>query len=500
MINKQRSHRTLAQGRDGRQFAARLLPLTLTLVLGACSLAPTYERPQTPSGASWTNVQGAASQDASKAASDISWDEFFLDPQLRQLIDISLENNRDLRVALLRVEEARAQYRIQRSDELPSIGAGSQVQRARTAEQLRAGGPDSRAINTSYQVGLAMTSYELDFFGRIRNLSEAALQQYLATEQAARTARIALVSEVANAYFARRSAETLLDLGKKTREARQASYELVRAQYEGGVATELELNQALGLRDAIDADLAQLDRSAMQAKNALALLIGQEVPVGLPAAAPFDQNQLLATIPVGVQSALLEQRPDIMAAENQLRAANANIGAARAAFFPSISLTGQFGTASTHLSDLFSSGSGAWSFVPSITVPIFTGGSLRAGLELAEVRKDIAVASYERSIQQAFREVADALAGEATFGNQLKALRAQEKAAGRTLELSNLRYETGVDSYLQVQTAQISHFAVQQALVQAETAALNNRVELYKALGGGWRADELAQQSAAGTN
>ncbi|WP_415831761.1 efflux transporter outer membrane subunit [Kerstersia similis] len=472
-----------------------MLPLALTLALGACSLAPTYERPETPTGATWKANQAGA--DAARSAADISWQEFFLDPQLKTLIGISLDNNRDLRMALLRVEEARAQYRIQRADQLPTIGANGQVQRSRTAEQLRAGGPDSPALSTAYQAGLAMTSYELDFFGRVRNLSEAALQQYLSTEQAARTARIALVTEVANAYFAERAAETLLDLGRKTREARQASYELVLARFEGGVATELELNQALGLRDAIDAELAQLQRSSMQAKNALALLIGQELPADLPAAAPFGNSQLIADVPVGVPSTLLEQRPDILGAENQLLSANASIGAARAAFFPSISLTGQFGTASTHLSDLFGSGSGAWSFIPVINLPIFTGGRLQANLDLAEVRKDLAVANYEKTIQQAFREVADALAGEATYGNQLKSLRAQETAAGRTLELSNLRYETGVDSYLQVQTAQISHFSAQQAVVQAEAASLNNRVALYKALGGGWKADEPAVQPQA---
>ncbi|WP_083969552.1 efflux transporter outer membrane subunit [Kerstersia gyiorum] len=490
MTIKQDSQHALNAGHGTGRFSVRLLPLALTLALGACSLAPTYERPETPSGATWTANQ--ADTDTARTAAEISWQEFFLDPQLKALIGISLENNRDLRVALLRVEEARAQYRIQRADQLPNIGVNGQVQRSRTAEQLRAGGPDSPALGTVYQVGLAMTSYELDFFGRVRNLSEAALQQYLATEQAAKTARIALVTEVANAYFAERAAETLLDLGRKTREARQASYELVLARFEGGVATELELNQARGLRDAIDAELAQLQRSSMQAKNALALLIGQELPADLPAPAPFGSSQLITNIPVGVPSSLLTQRPDILGAENQLLSANASIGAARAAFFPSISLTGQFGTASTHLSDLFGSGSGAWSFVPVINLPIFTAGRLQANLDVAEVRKDIAVANYEKTIQQAFREVADALAGEATYGDQLKALRAQESAAGRTLELSNLRYETGVDSYLQVQTAQISHFSAQQAVVQAEAASLNNRVALYKALGGGWQAEDLA--------
>lgn len=495
MTIKQDSQHVRHVGHDKGRFSVRMLPLALTLALGACSLAPTYERPETPTGATWKANQAGA--DAARSAADISWQEFFLDPQLKTLIGISLDNNRDLRMALLRVEEARAQYRIQRADQLPTIGANGQVQRSRTAEQLRAGGPDSPALSTAYQAGLAMTSYELDFFGRVRNLSEAALQQYLSTEQAARTARIALVTEVANAYFAERAAETLLDLGRKTREARQASYELVLARFEGGVATELELNQALGLRDAIDAELAQLQRSSMQAKNALALLIGQELPADLPAAAPFGNSQLIANVPVGVPSTLLEQRPDILGAENQLLSANASIGAARAAFFPSISLTGQFGTASTHLSDLFGSGSGAWSFIPVINLPIFTGGRLQANLDLAEVRKDLAVANYEKTIQQAFREVADALAGEATYGNQLKSLRAQETAASRTLELSNLRYETGVDSYLQVQTAQISHFSAQQAVVQAEAASLNNRVALYKALGGGWKADEPAVQPQA---
>jgi multidrug efflux system outer membrane protein len=493
------------------------LGTAMTAALAGCSLAPTYERPAAPIQADWpeqpkivysgydkastagTQPASAVSPAGDVAAADIGWREFFRDPRLQALVALSLENNRDLRVAVQRVEVARGQWGQQRGQLWPAIGAGVQGTRQRLPRDLRPGGPDSQSISSQYQAGLGLTTFEIDLFGRLRSLSEAAYQQFLATEQAQRSVQISLVGEVAQAYLNLRAAEVQLDLTRKTLDSRQESYDLVKRRFDGGVASELDLNQSKSLLDSASADLAQLARTQSQALNALVLLVGAPLPLDLPPPAPFDNAQVLASIPTGLPSALLERRPDILAAENSLRAANANIGAARAAFFPTISLTGLFGVASPSLSDLFKGGNGYWSFSPSITTPIFAGGSIRAGLEVAQAQERIAVAQYEQSIQQAFQEVSDALAGEATYGAQVQSLRALEASSARTLELSNLRYSGGVDSYLQVQNAQVDYFDAQLALVQTGLASLLNRVQLYKALGGGWTATtQTAKASSPG--
>ncbi|MEI2416064.1 efflux transporter outer membrane subunit [Orrella sp. JC864] len=474
------------------------LPLLAAATLAGCSLAPEYQRPEAPVAQAWPaqpdmRGDGRGVQPADRvapeqgvAASDIGWRQFFRDPRLQALIELALVNNRDMRIAVQRIEEARAQYGVQRGEQFPSIGVGASGTRQRTPEDLRFGGADAPAISSQYQAGLALTAFEIDLFGRLRNLSEAARQQYLATEQARRTVHINLVGQVAQAYFALRAAETQLNLVQQTLGSRQASFDLVSQRYEAGVASELELNQSRTLLDTARSDLAAFARQRSQATNALVQLIGQPLPDELPEPLPFGSEQLVASVPAGLPSDLLTRRPDILAAENALRAANANIGAARAAFFPTISLTGNIGTASPTLGGLFESGTGAWSFAPQIAIPLFAGGSLRAGVDLARARDNIAVAQYEQAIQQAFREVADALAGEATYESQLTSLRALEAASARTLELSNLRYEGGIDDFLQVQTAQISYYSAQQQLVQAGLDSLINRTELYKALGGGW--------------
>lgn len=476
----------------------------VAVALAGCSLAPDYKRPDAPVTGTWpdqpkvqyggyNNPTSLGSQPASAVvpeagipAADLGWREFFRDPRLQSLIALSLVNNRDLRVAVQRVEEARAQYGIQRGAQWPSIGAGIQGQRQHLPANMRAGGPDSSSISSSYQAGIGLTTFEIDLFGRLRNLSEAAYQQYLSTEQAQKTVQITLVGSVAQAYFNFRAAEVQLDLTQRTLASRQESYDLVKRRFDGGVSSELDLNQSKTLLDTASSDLAQLARARAQALNALVLLVGAPLPADLPPPATFGRDQLLATVPSGLPSDLLERRPDILAAENQLRSANANIGAARAAFFPTISLTGLLGVASPSLGDLFKGGQGYWSFSPSITTPLFAGGSIREGLNLAKARDNIAVAQYEQTIQQAFREVSDALAGEATYGAQLDAQRALQESSSRTLELSNLRYTNGIDSFLQVQTAQVDFFNAQLSLVQTGLAALINRVELYKALGGGW--------------
>jgi len=484
---------------SGKLRARAMVPVLLATMLAGCSFAPHYQRPDAPVAADWPAQPGVRYQGAGQGAvlgvvatdvnavavDELGWRDMFRDPQLQVLIARAFAENRDLRIAVNRIEEARALYGIQRGEQFPSIGAGLQGNRTHVARDLRA--PGASSIASQYQAGIGLTRFEIDVFGRLKNLSEAAREQYLATEEARRSVHINLVGAVAQAYFNWRAARIQLDLTQRTLTARQVSYDLVRQRVEGGVAGELDLHQAAALLEQAAADLAGFGRLQAQAANALTLLVGTVLPDDLPEPAAFTRADQLARVAPGLPASLIERRPDILAAEAQLRAANANIGAARAAFFPSISLTGLLGVASPSLSRLFAGGAGTWNYAPSLTAPIFAGGSIRAGLDLAQARNHIAVATYERSIQQAFREVADALAGEATFAAQIDALAQRERATERVLELSTLRYENGIDSYLQVQTAQVDFFNAQQALVQVGLAALVNRVELYKALGGGWK-------------
>ncbi|MGE4370826.1 MAG: efflux transporter outer membrane subunit [Burkholderiaceae bacterium] len=510
---------------------------TVVVAVAGCSLAPTYERPVAPipanypvqplaskpddkrdqavvtvttpgsapttAGAASATVAAAAAtgalpasaaQGQAASAADLGWSTVFTDPRLQALIRLALDNNRDLRVAVQRVQEAMAQYGIVDSDRYPTLGAGGNAQITRNPENLR--GPNSTdSITRYYQAGVGMTAFELDFFGRVKNLSEAAYQQFLATDQARRTVQINLVAQTAEAYFRLRTANELLRLTRSTLESREATLRLVQSRYDVGIASALDLNQARSQVDSIRADLAGLERAAAQAGNALQLILGTPLPADLPEPGRFGKEQVIATIPVGLPSELLERRPDILGAENALKAANANIGAARAAFFPNISITGLLGVASPQLSSLFSGGQGFWQFSPQIQVPLFSG-AVAGGLELAEARKNIAVAEYEKAIQLAFREVADALAGEATYGSQLDALRSLEASALETLRLAQLRYETGIDSFLQVQNAQVDLYSTQRAFLQTGMDSLMNRVELYKALGGGWT-EQSAQPATA---
>lgn len=474
-------------------FPRKSLLILLTTVLAGCSLAPKYERPGAPIPDTFPFMdsadltEGAPGTAAAGHTADLGWQEFFTDPRLRELIGLALDNNRDLRIALGRVEEARAQYGITDSDRLPTLGVGGDAQITRYPEDMRMAGPDSPSVSRSYLAGVAMTTFELDFFGRVRNLSEAARQQFLATAQARRTVQINLVAQVAEAYFRLRMAQQLEELMEKTLASREATLKLVQARYDIGVASALDLQQARGQVETIRADQQAVRRVEAQALNALQLLVGAPLPDDLPPPAVFGRDQVLASIPVGLPSDLLTRRPDIIGAEHALIATNANIGAARAAFFPNISITGLLGFASPQLGGLFSGSNRYWQFQPQIQVPIFNAG-IAGGLDLAEARNNIAVAEYERTIQVAFREVADALAGEATYWDELEAMRALEATAMEALRLANLRYETGVDSFLQVQNAEVNLYSVQQAFLQVGMESLVNRVGLYKALGGGWLA------------
>lgn len=481
-----------------RYFRLTALSVLTTLALAGCSLAPHYERPAAPIPALYPDAPpaGTASQSAA-AAADLGWREFFRDPRLLALIEIALQNNRDMRIAVERVQEARAQYGVQQSEQLPTIGLGGNAQIQRNPENLRVGA-DAPSVSRYYQAGVGNTSFELDFFGRIKNLTEAAYQQYLSTEQAQRTVHISLVAQVAEAYFALRTAEQQQDLVQKTLQSRQNTYDLVKTRFDIGVAGALDLNQAKGQVESARADLQNIKRVQARAQNTLQLLAGQPLPAELPAPSVFGKDQLLAAVPVGLPSDLLQRRPDIIGAEHALMGANANIGAARAAFFPNISITGLFGFASPALGGLFSSSQRFWSFAPQLTMPIFSGG-VSGNLDLAKARKNIAVAQYEKTIQTAFKEVADALAGEETYTGQLDALRALEDSAVQTLKLSQLRYDNGIDSFLQVQTAEITLYTAQQQFLQTGLDSIMNRVELYKALGGGWLETTVAA-SATGAS
>jgi len=479
--------------RGGTGVSMKLVAVAIAALLGGCSLIPTYERPAAPVEGDFSS-HGAAPAGSQPATADIGWRQFFGDERLQRLIALSLENNRDLRVAVLNIETARAQYGVTRADRFPGVNANANGSRQRTPGDLSYTG--NATIASQYQVNLGVTAFELDLFGRVRSLSQAALAQYLASEETRRSTQISLVAQLANAYLNERSSDELLALAQRTLKTRQDSYGLIKLRYDAGAASELELQQAESLVQSALSEQAIAERNRAQATNAIVLLVGQPLPADLPAPRPLSGQALLAEVPVGLSSDLIERRPDIRSAEQQLRSANANIGAARAAFFPRISLTGAFGTASNQLSGLFDSGSLAWSFAPQISLPIFDAGRNRANLDLAEARKNIAVAQYEKTIQTAFREVADALDAKGTFDRQIQSQQMLVDASRRSLELSDLRYRNGVDSYLQLLDAQRTLFTAEQSLLQARTQRLNNLVGLYKSLGGGWEENTVAAKAA----
>jgi len=457
--------------------AKRLTPLVLALALAGCvNLAPKYERPAAPVAGAFPTVEGTVSsgnQVAPDAPANTSWQRFFADARLQQLITLSLANNRDLRVAILNIEQARAAYQIQRADRFPQINA------AVTANRSRAG------VNNVYQAGLAVSAFELDLFGRVRNLTESALAQYLATQEARKATQISLIAQVANTYLTFLADEELLGLTQQTLKTREESLRLSQLRFENGVSSKLDLDQAISLVEQARTTLAQAQRQRAQDINLLTLLVGQPLPDDLPPGLTLA-NTNLPDLPAGLPSDLLASRPDIRSAEQQLIAANANIGAARANYFPNISLTGTAGSASTQLSGLFKGGSYGWTFAPQAILPLFDFGARRAGVESAQADRDIAVARYEQSIQTAFREVADALAGQATFSEQLRAQQAVAQAEADRFNLSDLRYRSGTASYLDLLDAQRSLFTAQQQAIEANLARLQNQVTLYRVLGGGW--------------
>jgi outer membrane protein, multidrug efflux system len=464
--------------------AQALCAVTWLCAACACTLEPRYRAPALPVADQWP-ISATAQSSVNIAASDIGWRDFFLDTRLQQLLGLALANNRDLRVAVLNIEQVRAQYRIQRAALLPSIDAPGSFTREKLPASLTYGIPTP--ILGYFDVDLSITSYEVDLFGRVRSLTHAALEKYLAQEQARRSAQLSLIAEVASAYLTLASGRELERLARQSLQSQEDSFARQQRRHQTGTVSGLDLAQSKTTVEQARADAARFEGHVAQDIDILTLLVGTSIdPALLPEQCDF-KTMGLDPLPAGVPSTVLLRRPDVLEAERTLRAANASIGAARAAFFPQITLTAYLGSASYQLSNLFKAGTGTWAFEPLISLPIFHGGALMGGLDVATVNEKIALAQYERAIQSGFREVADTLALTTTLDHLRAAQENLVEATSRAYELSQRRYKAGRDSYLEVLDSQRSDYAARQGLITARLAEGTNRVTLYKALGGGWR-------------
>lgn len=449
-----------------------------TLFVGGCSLAPFYERPAAPVAAAWPEDAVPGARDAA----GLDWHAYFPDAQLQSLIATALDYNRDLRIAVARVEEARGLYRVTRADRLPNFNLNA----SRSASHVPADLSSTGAELTSqrYDVSVSMLSFELDFWGRVANLSKAAKASYFATEEAERAFRLSLISDVANAWFVLLEMNERTALARETVASREETLKLISRRRDVGIAGDLDYLAADGALQAARADLANLERQRASASTALTQLVGKPLD-NLVAGRKLGDQGVVADLAAGLPSEVLVRRPDVLAAEQSLVAANANIGAARAAFLPRISLTGAFGTASRALNGLFDADSDAWTFQPALSLPLFDFGRASANVDVAEARKVIAVATYEKAVQQAFREVADLLSARDRLTTQLKALEAAEKVQVERKRIADARYDAGISSYLEVLDAQRELFTVQQSVVATRRTLLSAAAQLYKALGGG---------------
>ena len=477
--------------------------IALATVLAGCAMIPPYQRPALPVPEVYPG-QGADQVTAAKAApvaaADIASHELFRDERLNRLVELALANNRDLRTAVLNVQQTQAQYRITRSALFPTVQGSAGVTRSQTSfstatllpGEFAGLGTGAAAASSSYtansfSASVGVTSYELDLFGHVRSQNAQALEQYFQTEEAQRAAQVTLVSQVATQYLTVRETEELLKLSSDTLAAVKSSYDLNKATFDAGASNELDLRQSEGQVETAQIDVETYQRQLSQALNALQLLLGAPVPEGLPPARPFSDANMVADVPASLPSDLIARRPDILAAEHGLKAANANIGVARAAFFPTISLTSSVGVTSTQLSSLFKAGSGEWSFGPQISLPLFAGGKNVAGLDSAKAGEQLQVVAYEKAIQTAFREVADALVGVDSYARQITLEQSLIDTQQRRLELATLRYRQGEDTYLNELAAQQDLYSAQQGLLQAQFNRLSAKVSLYQALGGGWK-------------
>jgi multidrug efflux system outer membrane protein len=461
-----------------------LCALAGALALAGCSLAPRYKAPSLPVATAYpadARMQPNATTEG-RIAAETAWHDYFVDPHLRALIARALDNSRDLKTAVLRVAEARAAYGIQRADQLPTIAATADGSRARVPGDLNISGQS--IVSSQYQVGAGLATWELDFWGRVRNLKDAALENYLATDEARRAITLSLIAQVADSYLALRELDERIALARQTIASREESLRIFKRRFEVGAIAKMDLVQVEVLLQQAQTLTAQLEQGRDVQAHALALLVGSPLPP-LPENTGLSDDVVARELRVGLPSDLLLQRPDIVAAEHQLRAAHANIGAARAAFFPRITLTGSAGTASAELNGLFDSGSRAWSFMPSLSLPIFDAGRNRANLDLAEVRRDLAVTNYEKTVQTAFRDVSDALSARHWLTEQVRIAQATLAAQTERARLSLLRYDNGSAPYFEVLDAQRDLLTAEQQLVQTRRALLSSRVSLYAALGGG---------------
>lgn len=461
-----------------------LCALAGIMAVTGCSLAPRYETPPLPVATAYpadTQMQPNATTEG-RIAADTAWRDYFVDPHLRALIARALDNSRDLKIAVLRVAEARAAYGIQRADQLPTIAATANGSRARVPGDLNMSGQS--IVSSQYQVGAGLATWELDFWGRVRNLKDAALENYLATDEARRAITLSLIAQVADSYLALRELDERIELARQTIASREESLRIFKRRFEVGAIAKMDLVQVEVLLQQAQTLAAQLEQGRAVQAHALTLLVGSPLPP-LPENTGFSDNAVARELRAGLPSDLLLQRPDIVAAEHQLRAAHANIGAARAAFFPRITLTGSAGTASAGLNGLFDSGSRAWNFLPSLSLPIFDAGRNRANLDLAEVRRDLAVTNYEKTVQAAFRDVSDALSARHWLTEQVRIAQATLAAQTERARLSQLRYDNGSSPYFEVLDAQRDLLTAEQQLVQTRRALLSSRVSLYAALGGG---------------
>ena len=476
-------------GKEGRGeifigFRSTAIAIAVLLLSGCASMAPKYTRPEAPVSSVWPS--GPAYKDGTGkpggvSAADITWRAFFGDERLQKVIDLALMNNRDLRIAALNIERTRALYRIQRAELLPTVNAGATFSKERLPGILSGSGQPS--TTELYNVNLGVSSWELDIFGRIRSLKDAALQEYFATKQARLSTQISLVAEVANTYLTLAADRELLKLAQDTLIAQEATYNLIRRRYEVGASSELDLRQAQTRVDAARVDISRYTVIVAEDENALTLLVGSPVPEGL-LPAELGTVMMLQDISPGLPADVLQRRPDILQAESLLKAAHANIGAARAALFPRITLTTSIGTTSDQLSGLFKSGSDTWSFVPQAVMPIFDA-RIWSAYDVAKVDREISLTQYEKAVQVAFREAADALAQRGTLGDQMAAQQSLVEATAESYRLSDLRYKSGIDSYLSVLDSQRSLYGAQQGLISVRLSRLTNLVTLYKVLGGG---------------
>lgn len=466
-----------------------LAALTAATLLSGCSLVPDYLRPEAPIPSLWPSeaAPAASAKPDTPLLGDMAWKSFFTDPALQYLIEQALENNRDLRVAALNIDVARSTYRVSESDLFPHLTAGASATADHSPKSISQASPPKASDTRRFNANLGITSFEVDLFGRLSSLEEASLEKYLATEEARSATRITLIAEVANAALTLFGDRALLNLTNETLESRVSSLELIQRSFERGAASQLDVAQARTAVETARVNRARYQRQVEQDKNALTLLVGAPIDEARLAAAGRDLGGMtfVEDLPTGLPSEVLLRRPDIVQAEHTLKAANANIGAARAAFFPTLSLTGTFGSTSPTLDTLFSAGTGAWSFVPQITTPIFDAGKNFANLDSAKASRDIAIAQYEQAIQTAFSEVANSLTAKTTLAAQMKSQNDLVAATRDSYTLSRARYDRGIDNYLTVLDSQRSLYSAEQDLISVQVSRLSNLVTLYKVLGGG---------------